>query len=203
MRSRRLLPGIGTSLFILLFSACAAPGLLQAATATPSQPPPSPSPALKRLAAVASAAPTFTATPIATSTLQPEPTSTGQAQTRAQAELQLQALMPQPGDAALSREVISVDRPIVTASIDPAPVALITLKGWLPTPCDHLRIQLAGPDSVNLVTIQAYAVVDPQSICAQVLTRFVVTLPVSVVDNGSYTLEINGEIHRGFDWPLR
>lgn len=69
----------------------------------------------------------------------------------------------------------------------------LVLRGMLPSPCHRLLITFDEPNTSNEIQIQALVAVDPEMICAQVLTDFeeVVSLG-SYATGATYTVWING-----------
>jgi hypothetical protein len=69
----------------------------------------------------------------------------------------------------------------------------LALKGSLPTPCHALRVAVSPPDPQNKVDVDVYSVVDPNSICSQVVEPFEENFPLGSFPDGNYTLWVNGE----------
>jgi hypothetical protein len=65
--------------------------------------------------------------------------------------------------------------------------------GSLPTPCHQLRVVIDEPDDQNQIQVQIYSLVDPNTVCIQVLETFDATIPLGSYASGSYTLFVNGE----------
>lgn len=100
--------------------------------------------------------------------------------------------IPSPADSNLTREQIFLDSSdLLTMESFPLQF-LLKLKGNLPTPCHQLRISVNPPDSQNTINIDIYSVVDPNTICAQVLEPFDVNYPLGSFPTGHYILLVNG-----------
>jgi hypothetical protein len=110
--------------------------------------------------------------------------------------------LPQPGDSKLKRDQAYIDTVQIIASKDTPSLATALIKGSLPTPCDQLRLQLAPDHPQNLIKIEAFSLVDPNAVCAQMIIPFEVNLPLGVLQEGKYTLAINDKTMLSFQWPL-
>jgi hypothetical protein len=106
---------------------------------------------------------------------------------------ELQPWEPRPSDNALQRGNVYIDTDnIVTLESSPAQFH-IKLEGSLPTPCHQLRVQVNPPAGSQQINIEAYSVVNPDRICAQVLAPFNATVPLKDLPAGAYTVLVNGE----------
>jgi len=83
---------------------------------------------------------------------------------------------------------------------DPSQVQLVVI-GNLPTPCHALRMVVSDPDKENKITIKAYSVTDPETMCIQVLEPFSVAVPLKNLTAGKYTVVINDEQVAEFELP--
>lgn len=106
---------------------------------------------------------------------------------------------PRPSDSNLVRGSVLLDSTELL-SMESFPLQfMLALKGSLPTPCHELRAALSPPDSQNKIVLDIYSVVDPNSICAQVLEPFEENIPLGSFPTGHYTLWVNGEQIAEFD----
>jgi hypothetical protein len=106
---------------------------------------------------------------------------------------------PQPGDAALVRETVFLDaNELLIAESYPLQIFL-QLRGSLPTPCHQLRASIAAPDAQNRIMVEAYAVVDGDRACIQVLKSFEQSVRLGSFPSGHYTVWVNGEQVGEFD----
>jgi hypothetical protein len=78
------------------------------------------------------------------------------------------------------------------------PQVQLRLQGNLPTPCHQLRAQLNEPVENNRIQIELYSLMDPNKICAQVLTPFDTTIDVGSYPPGYYEVIVNGEVAGSF-----
>jgi hypothetical protein len=69
----------------------------------------------------------------------------------------------------------------------------LVVTGSLPTPCHELRVVIDVPDEQNRIDVQIYSLVDPDTICIQVLEPIEATIPLGSYPSGSYTVWVNGE----------
>ena len=110
------------------------------------------------------------------------------------------AFEPQPGDENLKRDQAFLDMPssqLVVIFGVPVQAEAI-LIGTMPDPCHALRVVVAPPDSKNTINIDAYSVVDPNKMCATVLSPFTATIPLGSFTNGDYSVTVDGELLGSF-----
>jgi hypothetical protein len=106
---------------------------------------------------------------------------------------------PQAGDLALTRGNLYLDSADVLV-MESYPVQIaVNLKGNLPTPCNHLRAVIGVPDADKNIKIELYSVIDPNTMCTEVLEPFDVTLSLGSFPTGHYTVLINDEKVGDFD----
>jgi hypothetical protein len=120
----------------------------------------------------------------------PEPASPDASTTSTPAPSEWQ---PQPGDEKLSRglpEISAVE--ILTLESFPLQF-MVRLEGSKATPCHQLRAVVSEPNPDRQIGIEVYTVVDPQTICIQVIEDFSVNLPLGSFAAGEYTVLVNGE----------
>ena len=80
---------------------------------------------------------------------------------------------PNPEDAKLVRGKAYVERAELKAEA-------MVISGNLPTSCHQLRIVVPKtPDAVGTYVVDVYSVVDPRTICAQMLLPFMATVPLT------------------------
>ena len=79
----------------------------------------------------------------------------------------------------------------------------VTVSGTKPTPCNHVREQVAAPNADNEIHISLDSWADPALSCVQVLAEFEqrIPLPLSDIADGSYTVWVNGEQVGEFTYP--
>jgi hypothetical protein len=104
-----------------------------------------------------------------------------------------QPWQPQPADQSLSRGEAFVSQADILVAESYPPQYTLNLKGTLPTPCHQLRVEAAPPDSQDRIQVSVYSVVDPETICAQVLAPFETAVPLGGQTAGTYTVIVNGE----------
>ena len=136
-----------------------------------------------------------------TETPQPQPTVNPIIPTRPN-NLNSMNYLPQPGDNNLKRDPAYIDTVQIIASQDSPPLAIALINGSLPTPCNQLRLQLAPDHPQNLIKIEAYSLIDPNAVCAQMITSFEVNLPLGTLQAGKYSLAVNDKSMSNFQWPL-
>jgi hypothetical protein len=87
---------------------------------------------------------------------------------------------------------------VVTLESDPLQVQL-HLKGTLPNPCYHLRVNPFQPDDQKKIQVDVYSVVKPGEVCTDVLQEFSVDIPLGSFPDGHYMIYINEEMLGEFD----
>ena len=98
---------------------------------------------------------------------------------------------PPPGDANLRRANVYIDvTEILIRESFPPQIALL-LKGELATPCHRLRVDVSQPDQENKIRVEAYSVVNPQLMCAQVITGFEESVNLGSFPAGHYEVWVN------------
>lgn len=107
--------------------------------------------------------------------------------------------VPQPDDTGLSQaEVYIQEMGLIIRESYPPQISL-NLSGELPTPCHQLRVQVEERDENNRIDVNAYSVVDPEMVCAQVLESFQANIDLGTFPSGHYSVFVNGELAGEFD----
>ena len=94
---------------------------------------------------------------------------------------------PKPDDEDLAREAIFIDAAeliLLKASDD---VIMVQITGSLPTPCNQLRLKVHPPDGNNRIVLEAYSLVEPGMICAQVLAPLHEKVKIDLPPGGAST----------------
>lgn len=98
---------------------------------------------------------------------------------------------PQPGDSALQRGNVYLDKSSVLLMESFPPQVGVNLVGNLPTPCHNLRIAISEPDAENNIRLDVYSVVPTDVVCAEVLKPFEANLNLGSFPGGKYTIIVN------------
>lgn len=69
----------------------------------------------------------------------------------------------------------------------------LLLRGNLPTPCHQLRVLISKADAEKKIFIDVFSVVDPESVCVQVLAPFEEEVPLGAFAVEEYTFWVDGE----------
>lgn len=69
----------------------------------------------------------------------------------------------------------------------------LTFKGSLPTPCHELRLNLLPTDAPNQLEFEAYSVIDPEKMCAQVIQEFEASVLLGGLPAGEMLILVNGQ----------
>ena len=82
---------------------------------------------------------------------------------------------------------------------------MLSLTGELPTPCDNFAYKIADPDESNQIHVEVYSLGEADAICIQVLAPFEENISISSLntplEDGSYTVWVNGELVGEFNYP--
>ncbi len=108
---------------------------------------------------------------------------------------------PQPGDAKLERDQVTLDLPnsqVVSKQSQPPQVSVM-LMGSLPNPCHQLRVVVSGPTAQNEINLDVYSVFDLNEACIEVIQPFSVAIPMGTLPSGHYTVLVNGQVLGSFD----
>src|SRR4030095_5459758 len=106
---------------------------------------------------------------------------------------------PQPNDVNLSREGIFIEEMGLVIRESYPPQISLNMSGNLPTPCHALRAIVNEPDAENKINVEVYTVVDPNTMCTQVLKPFTQNIDLGTFPSGHYTVWVNGESAGAFD----
>ena len=100
---------------------------------------------------------------------------------------------PGKGDESMQRGAVYIDSTdILTLESFPLQFQL-NVKGSLPTPCHQLRVVIDQPNQQKEIRISIYSLVDPNTVCTQVLKPFEVNIPLGSFPSGKYTVFVNDE----------
>lgn len=101
---------------------------------------------------------------------------------------------PQPGDKSLERGGVFINgKTLVTMESFP-PQYMLSIEGDLPTPCNYLRVKVGEPDEQGQIKVEAYSVIDNSMACIQVLSPFIVNIPLGSFTDVTYTVLLNDEV---------
>lgn len=106
---------------------------------------------------------------------------------------------PQPGDDKLHRGNVHIESAGLLMAESYPPQVFLVMSGSLPTPCHQLRVEVSAPDAQNRIQVEAYSLVDPNAICAQVLKAFEASVRLGSYPAGHYTVWLNGRRIGEFD----
>jgi hypothetical protein len=100
---------------------------------------------------------------------------------------------PGKGDESLQRGEVFIDSTdILTLESFPLQFQL-NVKGSLPTPCHQLRVVIDQPNERNEIHVSIYSLVDPNTVCTQVLEPFEANIPLGSFPSGKYSVFVNDE----------
>lgn len=84
------------------------------------------------------------------------------------------------------------------------PVQLsLVVNGDLPTPCHQFQADVPEPDANNAIHVQVYSLVNPDTMCVEVLKPFEqgIAIPMHGQVDGQYSVWLNGELVGEFSYP--
>lgn len=100
---------------------------------------------------------------------------------------------PGKGDESMQGGEAYIDSQEILILKSFPPQYQLHVNGSLPTPCHELRAVIDEPDERNRIQVQVFSLVDPNTICTQVLEPFEANIPLGSYASGSYTVFVNGE----------
>lgn len=107
--------------------------------------------------------------------------------------------LPVDGDKNLSRSTAQVESTDLFL-LESYPIQVsVQLQGYLPTPCHKLRVAIDPPDAENRIYIEVYSVVDPESMCVQVIEPYDTIVDLGSFSSGHYTVYVNEALIGEFD----
>jgi len=108
---------------------------------------------------------------------------------------------PAPGDENLTRGKAFVTiKDSGVLMLESAPVqVMLHLKGSLPSPCSHLRVNPSQPNDQKRIDVEVYSVAKPGEVCVAKLQDFDVNIPLGSFPSGHYSIYIDGELLGEFD----
>ena len=101
---------------------------------------------------------------------------------------------PQPSDYQLTKGPVFIDSADILILESYPPQYRLVLKGTLPDPCHQLRVVVPQSDAQNGIDVEVYSVVDPGSVCIQVLAPFEVSVSLDGFPAGTYDIRVNGDL---------
>jgi hypothetical protein len=106
---------------------------------------------------------------------------------------------PKPGDEQLTRGTVFINEISLLIRESYPPQIAVPVRGDLPTPCHKLRVVIARPDQDNKIMIDIYSVVNPNTVCTQVLEPFEAQIELGTFPTGHYSVWVNGQLAGEFD----
>ena len=102
--------------------------------------------------------------------------------------------LPLPDDKNLTRGNANIsDMEVVLSMVEPVQ-GILQISGELPTPCHQLRADISTPDADKVINVEIYTLVDPNTMCTQVIKPFSKEIKLGVLPAGKYTVKVNGEL---------
>ena len=108
-----------------------------------------------------------------------------------------------PEDVVYGNQVMVHNSSLLIAESYPIQVELV-FEGDLPTPCHELNVIIADPNDENEIKITATSWAgNSEMACTQVITPFekTITIPTDELEDGTYTIILNGAEAGTFDYP--
>lgn len=100
---------------------------------------------------------------------------------------------PGKGDESMTRGEVFIDSQEIVVLESLPPQFRLRVTGSLPSPCHQLRAVVEEPNEQNQIHVEVYALVDPNTACAQVMEPFAVTIFLDGNYTGqAYTVFVNG-----------
>lgn len=107
--------------------------------------------------------------------------------------------LPVDGDKNLSHSTAQVESTDLFV-LETYPIQVrVQIQGYLPTPCHKLRIVVNPPDAENRIYIDVYSVVNPDSMCIQMIESYDTIVDLGSFPTGHYTVYVNESLIGEFD----
>ena len=100
---------------------------------------------------------------------------------------------PRASDQNLTRGEVDIQESGILPTREDAAVSALYLSGYLPTPCNQLRVVVSAPDAQGQILVEAYSVTDPNELCVQVLAPFTAAVPLPAYIPGETSVVVNGQ----------
>ena len=102
-------------------------------------------------------------------------------------------ILPRASDKQLKQSKVYIEGSEIIL-METYPVqAQIHIWGNLPTPCNKLRASVQEPDEEKRIHVMVYSVVNPDTMCIQVIAPFDINVPIGNYTEGNFTVWLNGE----------
>jgi len=106
---------------------------------------------------------------------------------------------PREEDSKLSRSQVYLDSSQLN-TLESYPLQFsVHLVGTMPTPCHKLRVAVSPADKEKRILIEVYSLADPEMMCAEMLQKFDVTIPLGSFPSSHYSIWVNGTKLSEFD----
>jgi len=115
--------------------------------------------------------------------------------------LDFKDLSPVASDKNLETGSVFIEESDLIVKKEDSEKVEVIIIGNLPTPCHQLRIKVAEPTADGRIDIDAYSVTDPKMICIQMVTPFETSVELKDLEDGAYTVIINGKQTASFELP--
>jgi hypothetical protein len=106
---------------------------------------------------------------------------------------------PRPGDGKLVRGNAFINEASLVIRESYPPQIALSIAGDLPTPCHQLRAEIAQSDAESKIMIDIYSMVNPDTMCTQVVKPFQEQIDLGTFPSGHYSVWVNGELVGEFD----
>ena len=100
---------------------------------------------------------------------------------------------PQASDQNMTRSEVDIQESGILPSRDEASISALYISGYMPTPCNKLRVIVSAPDAQGQILVEAYSVSDPNELCIQVLAPFAAVVPLPAYIAGETSVVVNGQ----------
>ena len=131
--------------------------------------------------------------PVETPPSPPKPGDSGVTPPAPGTQEPINSYAPGKGDESMQRGQVFIDSAdLLTLESFPLQFQL-KVEGSLPTPCHQLRVVVDPPNEQNEIHVSIYSLVDPNTVCAQVLEPLEANIPLGSFPSGKYTVFVNDE----------
>jgi hypothetical protein len=78
---------------------------------------------------------------------------------------------------------------------------MLHVTGWKGNPCQQIRVVVSEPGDENRIDVEIYNLIEPETVCIQVLESLDINIPLGSFETGEYSVWVNGTQVSAIDAP--
>ena len=102
-------------------------------------------------------------------------------------------LEPKEAFLEMARGTVLIENTNVVLPNSESEQVLLTLQGYLPTPCNVFQADVSAPDAENQIQVEAYSLAPVDQVCIDIVQDFTTDVPLGMLPPGTYSIWLNGE----------